>query len=300
MKYTNQKQKLNEIYSGDILLEIDEETRKRIQKSLLDMFLDIQEVCLRNHIMVYLCGGSALGAYRHKGFIPWDDDIDISMTRAGYNKFRRIFLKEFGDRYVLNAPNYSKKAKSRFPKILKKGTIFREVGDTSDADNCGLFIDIFIIDNVPDNRFYRQIKGTICNILEFIGGQVAMMEAESDEWRQLVKRTGKPAYYLRAACGKLFSFCPASGWYDLIDRMVRYRDNKTQYCTLATGMKHYFGEMIKRSDCIPAVPAEFEGHKTHVFHHVETYLTQLYGDDYMTPPAPEKRQKHFIKELSID
>lgn len=297
MRTTSQKQKLNEIYSDDVLLEIDDETRTKIQQSLLEMFLDIQEVCLRNRIMVYLCGGSALGAVRHKGFIPWDDDIDITMTRAGYNRFRKIFEKELSDKYTLNAPNYSKRAKSRFPKIMKKDTIFRELGDTSEKAECGLFIDIFIMDNVPDNRLHRMIKGSLCNILEFIGGQVALLEADS-EWRMLFRRTGRWSYYLRFLCGKVFSFWPASKWYNIIDRKVQHRNNKSMDCSLATGLKHYFGETLQRSEYMPATQVEFEGHKAYTFHDVDAYLSNLYGD-YMTIPAPEKRQKHFIKELSL-
>lgn len=298
IKNISQKQKLNEVYSGDLLVEIEDETRKIIQSSLLEMFLDIQEICIRNHIMIYLCGGSALGAVRHKGFIPWDDDIDISMTRADYKRFCKIFQKELSDHYVLNAPNYCDNPKSRFPKIMKKGTVFREIGDISDEENCGLFIDIFILENVPDNRLYRMIKGTLCNICEFIGGQVALTEA-GIEWRTLNKRAGRLNYSIRYLCGKIFSFHSASRWYCIIDKMVQYHNNKTKYCSLATGLKHYFGEMLKRDDYIPASEAEFEGNKVYVFYNTDAYLVNLYGPDYMTLPPPEKRQNHLIEELKL-
>ena len=299
MNRISRKQKLNEVYSDDILLEIDEKTREIIQNSLLEMFLEIQEVCTLNRIRLFLCGGSALGAVRHKGFIPWDDDIDLSMTRSEFNKFKKVFEKELSDRYILNAPNYSKTAKSRFPKIMKKGTIFRELGDESAPENCGLFLDIFIIDNVPDGKINRMFKGVYCNILEFIGSQVASVQSDSEDWRTFQKRMGKINYYIRYIFGKFFSFRTASAWNERIDRAVQHSDNRSKYCTLACGSKHYFGEILKRNEFMPAEPAEFEGHKVYVFHDVHKYLSNLYGTDYMNLPAPEKRQKHFIAELKI-
>ena len=299
IKFENRKQKLNEAYSDDLCLEINDELRKEIQNSLLVMFLEIQEVCLRNHIMIYLCGGTALGAVRHKGFIPWDDDIDISMTRSDYPIFQKVFEKELSDQYVLNAPNYSKKAKSRFPKIMKKGTVFRELGDSSSIENCGLFLDIFIIDNVPDGKLQRLFKGVFCNTLEFIGSQVFLVESESNEWRTLFKRAGIISFFFRYFIGKLFSFFAASEWNDLIDRVIQHSNNKSKFCSLASGSYHYFGEMLKRTDFIPAKPVVFEGHRVYVYNNVDQYLSKHYGDDYMIPPSLDKRQKHFIKELLL-
>lgn len=294
----SQKQKINEVYADDMLLKIDDEIRKDIQQSLLNMLIDIQNVCLRNHITVYLCGGSALGAHRHKGFIPWDDDVDISMTRSDYYGFQKVFEKELSDRYSLIAPNYSKKSKSRFPKIMKKGTVFREAGDRSDVEYCGLFLDIFIIDNVPDCKAHRLFKGILCNGMEFIAGQVILIES-GPEWRKICKRAGKWSYYMRFLCGLLFSFRTSSGWYDWIDRIIQHGDEKSEYCTLATGSKHYFGESLKRSVFFPAKTADFEGKIVYVFQNLHEYLLNLYGADYMIIPDETKRQSHLITELIL-
>ena len=127
----NSKEALTAIDNSDVLIEVTEEQRTALQALLLDMYKEIFEVCSRHNITPFLVGGSAIGAVRHKGFIPWDDDLDIGMTRDDYKCFEIVFDGELGDKYILNAPNRSKKVKTRFPKILKKGTVCREIGDYS-------------------------------------------------------------------------------------------------------------------------------------------------------------------------
>ena len=76
---------------SDILIELDGETRTRLQGVLLEMYQDILQVCSRYDITPFLIAGSALGAIRHEGFIPWDDDLDIGMTRDDYERFISVF-----------------------------------------------------------------------------------------------------------------------------------------------------------------------------------------------------------------
>ena len=102
------------------LVALDDEKCGQLQNVLLDIYKDIDMVCRENGLTAFLCGGSALGAIRHKGFIPWDDDLDVAMTREDYIVFRKVFHRKYKDKYIINAPNYSKDAKTRFVKILKK------------------------------------------------------------------------------------------------------------------------------------------------------------------------------------
>ena len=171
-KLINSRAALNAVDLEGVLVEIDDSTRIKLQDTLFGMYKELLETCLQNDITPFLIGGSALGAVRHKGFIPWDDDIDIGMTRGDYNRFLSIFENELTERYVLNAPNYSNKVKARFTKIIKKGTVFKEITDNDDAEMNGIFLDIFIIENVPDNVIPRTLKGLLCNALQFISSQV--------------------------------------------------------------------------------------------------------------------------------
>ena len=283
-------------YADTSMEELSEEKLHSLQLILTDMLMDILDVCKTNGICVFLMGGSALGAVRHKGFIPWDDDIDIGMTRESYDRFIPVFEKHLSDRYILNAPNYSSNALSRFPKILKKDS-YMDTGLTDDPNLCKIFIDIFIADQIPEDPFHKRLKGLRCNCLEFIGGQVALLEQLNDDLKKRYLSGGRLSYMIRSAVGKFFSFRNSSGWYDRIDKAVQYHKDSS-LIGLPTGSKHYFGEIFPKETFLPVTFGEFEGHTVPLVHDPDAYLKNLYGD-YMQIPPIEKRQKHFVRELDI-
>ena len=103
---------------------------------------------------------------------------------------------------------------------------------------------------------------------------------------------------MRTLIGHLFGFQPAARWYNQLDRYMRCKDADSGLITSAAGMKHYFGEIVHIDDVLPAREIMFHGSYAMVFRNVEKYLTMLYGD-YMIVPPPEKRWKHFVRELKL-
>lgn len=293
----NGKEALSQVDGTDLFVKIDDANRSALQQTLLGMYEDICRVCEQNRLTVFLAGGSALGAVRHQGFIPWDDDLDLAMTRRDFRKFRKVFDQELGETYFLLAPNGDLPAKSRFPKIVRKGTLFREITDASEEQFCGVFLDIFLIDNIPESRLLQKMKEFRCNVLEFIAGQVLVYEVNSPEIKELYSRIGTWNYYLRRGIGFLFSFRSSAKWNDCIDRAVQYK-GKTALCGLPTGSKHYLGEVFQKEDIFPARYLSFAGSQAAVFHNVEKYLKNLYGD-YMTIPDEAKRARHYVKEMKL-
>ena len=287
---------LSEYQEG--LVVMDYKTRKQLQDTLLEMYKDILSVCERHNIIPYLIGGSCLGAIRHKGFIPWDDDLDIGMMRKDYLVFRDIFEKELGEMYVMSAPNYSEKSKNRFPKVMKKGTIYREAGDNSAPEKCGIPVDIFILENIPSNGSVRKLKGMYCNLLEFIGGQVSLRENMDPLLEKSLKAEGGIEYFIRTSVGAVGGLAPAYIWFNMIDKAVQHKE-KTGYIGIPTGRKHYFGEVFPASYFSPPRYVEFCGVEAPVFNETEQYLINLYGEDYMELPPEEKREKHLIRELKF-
>ncbi len=275
---------------------IDDDLRHRIQAALLDMYCDVYRVCQKHGIRLFLCGGSALGAVRHKGFIPWDEDIDTAMTREDYEKFKRVFDFELSDKYILVAPDLREGSRSRFPKIMKKNTVFRELGNPAPEKKCGLFLDIFIIENTPDNSLLRKLKGCLCDFLLFIGGQVLIVEENDPDVKLAIRKAGRTQYAIRMVVGHLFSYRKAASWNRKIDRIIRSEKSDSIYCSIPTGREHYFGELLPRDVFFPGIVGDFEGMKALLFQNVDCYLKNLYGD-YMRIPKKECREAHLVSEI---
>ena len=292
---SNSKDAMHTVNTDDLLVVMDDDTRKKLQKLLLEMYLDIYSVCRKHNITPYLIGGSALGAVRHKGFIPWDDDLDIGMTRDDYMRFKEVFAEELSSNYLLNAPNFSANSKERFPKILRKGTVLREVVDSQDTNLQRVFIDVFILENVPDSSFRFKLKGWYCNLLEFIAGKVFFFENRDNYAKEYFSRAGRINYLLRVVIGGMFSWRKASKWFDTIDKNVQYH-RQSRRVNIPTGRKHYFGEVFDRNLLFPAKTAIFEEHEVPIFNDYDSYLRNLYHN-YMVLPPVEQRERHAFREL---
>ena len=259
-----------------------------LQQVLLEMVLDLQAVCDRNGLKCFLVGGSALGAVRHGGFIPWDDDVDLSMPREDLEKLKKIFRKELGEKYILNAPNYEGNASNRFVKILKKGTRFVEANVPEDERSC-IKIDIFPLENVPDNPIVRWVKGIHCTFLMFAGGMLLSYEEG---------RIRKERMNLRAFAGMMLSFRSSSRWFDRFDKACRSGNERSRDVSLPSGRKHYFGEILPRSAVFPLSTISFEGHPMKIFADPDCALKNLYGS-YMDIPPEEKREKHYVDKIEF-
>ena len=290
------KEKVNSDLCSVGAVEIDDGMRRDIQSALLSMYHDVAKICRKHDIHLFLCGGSALGAVRHKGFIPWDDDIDTAMTREDYEKFKRVFDAELSDKYLFVAPDVGEGSRSRFPKVMKKKTIFRELGNPAPEERCGLFLDLFIIENTPDNLILRKLKGSMSDILEFVGGQVLLVEENDRDMKAVLRNAGRVQYAIRMAVGHCFAYRKAYSWNRIIDRFNQCGNNKSKFCSIPTGRGHFFGEMLPRDVFFPGIEGVFEGESVLLFQHVDQYLKNLYGD-YTKIPEMKTRESHFASEI---
>ena len=148
------------------LIEVTGEKLCALQGVLLQMLRDVDSVCSRHGIPYTLGGGSCLGAVRHQGFIPWDDDLDINMTREGYRRFAEAYGAELQEKYWLHDCERTPGYDLAFPRLRLKGTTVR-TRDDFDNQECGAYIDIFIIDNAPSNALLRNAHGFISMALGF-------------------------------------------------------------------------------------------------------------------------------------
>ena len=128
----------------------------RLHRALLLIALEIKRICEKNEIPFFLIGGTLLGAVRHKGFIPWDDDMDIGMCRDDYDRFIDACKRDLDSRFFLSTYNTEKLYAKPFAKIRLIGTHFPEP-DAPMGICDGIFVDVFPIDRIPPQKFKRTI-----------------------------------------------------------------------------------------------------------------------------------------------
>lgn len=268
---------------------------KDLQATLLEMYEDVIQFCDQHQLDIFAVGGTSLGAIRHNGFIPWDDDIDLGMLRSDYSKFIALFENSaLSEKYILKAPNYSQNNPNRFVQLYHKNTILKTIHNGSNPEWQMVFLDIFPYDSVSNNKFIRTIKGITSDALMLIASCVGIVEKNDPTTKEMFysSQQGKINYQIRSLIGKIFSFKSHSEWFDIIDNFVKNDDPNSQFITSAMGSKHYLGEIISRNIILPLRTQPFDKLSVKVFHKVEDYLTMLYGNTYMQ--IPEKKYTHSV------
>lgn len=131
---------------------------KQLWAVLLDILCQIDTICKKHDIQYFLCGGTLLGAVRHKGFIPWDDDLDIMMKRNDYNRFCEIAPSELKNPYFFQSERTDPGHLLRHAKIRNSNTtgMFKSFAQKGYNINQGIFVDVFPLDNLPDDENERK------------------------------------------------------------------------------------------------------------------------------------------------
>lgn len=245
---------------------------KHLQMTILGIMKDIDELCQKNNIEYYLLGGSAIGAIRHQGFIPWDDDLDIIMTAANYEKFIDVCRKHLNpEKYLLQVgledwPLY-------FTKIRLKGTHFKEIENT--AGECdGIFLDVFRLDNAPSNIVSRLLQYFAAKV--FTCYQLGERTYHSASWKKkLMIALSFPLKYkpLRTA---------------VKDYIEHYNKKECKYLAFFYGRTKFKTSFVEKRIYGTPQRVIFEDMKLPVPEYYDEYLTHMFGD-YMTPPPPEKQ-----------
>lgn len=271
--------------------------RQMIQDIEIEMLDDLVKVCDKYGLTLLLGGGSCLGAVRHGGFIPWDEDMDFNMPRDDFEILKKIFESELGEKYILHAPNSNeRKAKWRFGRVEKKGTLLL---DNTIREQCnGICIDIFPIEKIPKNIIRRYLHGILIEGVMFAAGQVWFAKESNEIFRTAMKRSNKMRYYSKLIVGNLLSIRSLDKWYDIVDHCCQFKGD-THLMGVPTGRKHYFGEIFDSSVYLPKKETSFNGHKAYLPNKDDLYLSNLYGD-YMRIPPEDKREHHYLYGLEID
>ncbi len=268
---------------------------------LLEIMDDFLAVCRKHDLTVMMRSGTLLGAVRHKGFIPWDDDLDFMMPRIDYDRFLEIFEEELGENHVVQTPRTEPNACFGFMKIRRKGTAFVEVETAGLPIQKGVFLDVFPLENAPESRIKRFFHGTGCILLKQITTVTALYRHPSRPMKILRKYSRNLNLFmvLREAMGFLFSFRSVGWWNRATENLcAKYRDRPSNFIVAPYGGKKYFGEVYPKDFFFPTLELLFEGRQLPAPAKWDQWLKTRYGH-YMQIPPPEKREVHWVAEISF-
>ncbi|MBQ9751652.1 MAG: LicD family protein [Paludibacteraceae bacterium] len=281
--------------------ELSSEDLKRLQNVLLDMFRDVYSACQKYGISILLSGGSCLGAVRHQGFIPWDDDLDTIMVRKDYEKLPQILQQEYGNKYRCVGANISNVPKFPFMKIQRTDCITQDIYH-SENNIQYLSMDVFPIDNIPDNIIKRLWHGFWLNAIQYIALCIYFYKERNCCATQILQasKDGRKTINTRLFIGKIASLLfNESNLYIFFDRYAsKYQHIETTHISIPTGREHYFGEIHTPSKIIPASYMKFADIMAPLPKDYDTYLRRLYGN-YMEIPPLEKREKHYFVNIKF-
>lgn len=292
---------------SDSWKDLQDNDLDRLKKEMLEITDDIVTVCEKHNIKYILSYGSALGAIRHKGYIPWDDDIDISMPREDYNKFIEVAEKEIGDRYFIRCVTKGDSISVPTCHVKKKHTRYVNfsdlisLADEPEETKC-IYVDIFPLENSSDIKWIRTLDAVISLSFQFIWACIRTnMSLKQMKAKGIILTSEeRSALRLKAFLGKFFSFIPLYKWLQFYDKFAqKNKNNNSKYVTSYTGYKSISKSTYLRDKVCETVDAEFEGRMWRVPKDYDYYLTKIYKD-YMVVPKSNNRKVHPIFELDFE
>ena len=288
------------VNTTDAFYKLSEEEHIELQKCLFEIYLDVARICKKYNLCFFLCGGSALGAVRHQGYIPWDDDLDMFMPREDYNKLIQVFDKELSDKYQISVPCIELESNEPFMEIIKKNTLMYRVYSNKNNKN-GIRIDILPVDNAPTNKYKRKIVARIADTMRLIIACKNTYINKNALYKQCLMTSFKMKlhFYARYFIGMSFSFVSRQYVVDLFNRFTA-NIKGDKYVTVPMGSKYYLGEVLPREVFFPPKAGMFNGIEVPIPNDVHTYLTNLYGNYMQLPPEEERVGLHCIVDFSFD
>lgn len=255
-------------------------TVRDVQDVLLEMLIMIDAICQKHKIPYFLNGGSALGAVRHQGFIPWDDDADIAMMLSDYKRFQKALKAELSDEYCFQCIETHKEYNVLIPgmKIRKKSTYLEEVNSLLKnrcKDSDGLFVDVFVYDYATKNKLidlpFRLLNQAIMPFL-ILFDNVGFNPLFLKKWFMSNART-----------------------YGRLNKNSNYIGFDLTW-TFKTPFKPF---VFKYEDIYPVQYVPFENIQLPIANNPDAYLCTAIAPSYMTPPPVEKRMPKHIVDIRL-
>lgn len=268
------------------MIEIKQDTLRQIQMIQLEMLVEVDRICRKCGIKYNIIAGTLLGAVRHGGYIPWDDDADVALLRPEYEKFRQAVKTELDTtRFYFQDHRRTRGYRWGYGKLRRKNTLFLREHQEHMPYQQGIFIDIFPLDGVPDNYILRSIKNFECfcvrKILWSKVGQVAEKGILKRQWFKLLARI--PEEQIWKHYSRMVS--SAGRKKTRMVRILTYPTPNSEY--------GYYRNWYENSTDMMFEGKIFQGIKDY-----DSYLSFKFGDYRKLPPMVE-RKTHPVSSLIL-
>ena len=268
------------------MMQIDNDTLRQIQMIQLELLVEVDRICKKCRIKYNIIAGTLLGAVRHCGYIPWDDDADVAFLRSEYERFRQAVKTELDDtRFYFQDNRRTKGYRWGYGKLRRKNTLFLREYQEHMPYKQGIFIDIFPLDGVPDNYILRSIKNFECfcvrKILWSKVGQIAE--------KNTIKRQ----------CYKVLAKIPVELVWEYYYKMIIIANKKktrmVRILMFPTPNREYgyYRKWYENSIDIMFEGKLFQGIKDY-----DSYLSFKFGN-YMEIPPLKKRKVHPVSAIKL-
>lgn len=262
----------------------------QLRRAQLYITDEIIRVCNENSISYFIDCGSLLGAVRHGGFIPWDDDMDIGMLKEDYEKFLSVAQEELGSEFYLD--NYQTNSNNAlvFTKVRLKGTKYIEAKGSKKSKHNEVFVDIFPYYYVSDNRIIRKFEGMLMGVLT----QALLSKAGFKVWAgdSVLNRM---KFFPTDFIGRIV---PKTALRKCVDKLYQSHKNTKYVCIQDGCLSSYMHWYIPVELLLEHMDIKFEDRIYLIPKEYDKYLTIVYGD-YMTIPPKEAQVTHMIVELDL-
>ncbi len=267
-------------------MELTKEQEVQIQKTGLEMLKSFVDICNKLGLKYYTLGGTMLGTVRHKGFIPWDDDIDVGMPREDYNAFMQMAQELLPEHYFLQSFDSDPEYPLCFAKIRDSRTTYIETAFNNRKMNHGVFMDIFPLDYYPDSKVKQLMFDKKMSIYDKkIRDSLNVPRPKKLRSRLLSIIVDILLQDVHTACEKK----------DKLMSSVKTSTILANICSPWTKKEYVPAEWFGNG-----VQLEFEGLCVTVPEHYDKWLTRVYGDYMTLPPIEKRRTHHNIDVIDFD
>ncbi len=274
------------------------ETLRRLQRTELEILKDFAALCETHQISYSISGGSAIGALRHGGFVPWDDDIDVILPREDYDRMIEVLEADPGmmEKYEIIRADRTRNFPLMSTRLRKKGTKFKEWCFAKLDCDLGIFLDIFPYDHTSADPALRkkQIRET------WFWGKLYILRHIANP---VLPFRGVKGGIVRAICACIHAFLAVTR-FSKAYILKKYQAAATRYNHEDTGwyidFQYTFPEkiLLTKEMIFPLQKVMFEDAQVKAIHELDRYLTQQYGN-YMEIPPVEKQKNHCPYELNF-